>query len=201
MLSDFMRSLHAPIYAHRQEVLVKLISLHLTPEARILDVGCGFGHLGKAIMESSSTVRVEGLERAKREGELIPVRAYDGSRMPWVDGTFDIVVLADVLHHELDPDHLLRESVRVSKKLLIVKDHLREGFLAWPRISLLDWAANAPYGVPCTYRYNNLKEWHSTFERLPVQMREERTSIDIYPNVINEVLGKNLHYFAVLEKN
>ena len=132
---------------------------------------------------------------------MIPIQAYDGSRMPWADDTFDIVLLADVLHHEHDPDHLLRESLRVSKKLLIVKDHLREGFLAWPRISLLDWAANAPYGVPCTYRYNSLNQWHNVFQRLPVHLKEERTSIDIYPPVINELLGKNLHYFAVLEKN
>jgi SAM-dependent methyltransferase len=197
----FMRSLHAPIYAHRQAVLVKLIGVHLMPDAQVLDVGCGFGHLGRAIMDYLPTAKVQGLERAKRDGELIPVQAYDGTRMPWADNTFDVVILADVLHHELHPDHLLRESVRISRKLIIVKDHLREGLLAWPRICLLDWAANVPYGVPCTYRYNNLSEWRSTFKPLPVELKEEHQSIDIYPPVVNVLLGKGLHYFAVLEKS
>jgi SAM-dependent methyltransferase len=196
-----MRALHAPIYAHRQDVLVRLIMNHARAGHRLLDVGCGFGHLGQAIMKHTSDVRVEGLERAKREGELISVHSYDGSRMPWPDDTFDIVILADVLHHEHDPDHLLRESIRVSKQLTIVKDHLREDFLAQQRISLLDWAANAPYKVPCTYRYNNLQQWHGMFDRSRVRLQHELTSIDIYPPLINELLGKGLHYFAVLEKN
>jgi SAM-dependent methyltransferase len=197
----FMRTLHAPVYAHRQEVLMRLIMPHVRPECKIVDVGCGFGHLSKAIMDHSSKVVVEGLERTRREGELISVRLYDGSRMPWTDNTFDIVILADVLHHERDPDHLLKESRRISKGLTIVKDHLREGLLAQQRISLLDWAANAPYQVPCTYRYNNLQEWHEAFERAHLRLKEERTSIDIYPPLVNQLLGKGLHYFAVLEKD
>jgi ubiquinone/menaquinone biosynthesis C-methylase UbiE len=196
-----MRAIHAPIYAHRQEVLVRLIMAHSRAGCRVLDVGCGFGHLGKAIMDHSPKVTVEGLERAKRGGELILVHLYDGSRIPWPDNTFDIVILADVLHHELDPDHLLRESVRVSRELTIVKDHLREGFLAQQRISLLDWAANAPYNVRCTYRYNNLRRWREMFESAHVRLKEELTTIDIYPPLINQLLGKGLHYFAVLEKN
>jgi SAM-dependent methyltransferase len=197
----FMRALHAPIYAHRQEVLVRLIMAHVPSGSRVLDVGCGYGQLGKAIMDQTSTVTVEGLERSRRQGEVISVHLYDGSRIPWPDNTFDIVILADVLHHELDPDHLLRESIRVSRELTIVKDHLREGFLAQQRISLLDWAANAPYEVPCTYRYNNLGKWHEMFERAQVRLKQELTSIDIYPPFINELLGKGLHYFAVIEKN
>jgi SAM-dependent methyltransferase len=200
MVQRFMRALHAPIYAHRQEALLRLIMAHVSAGCTVLDVGCGSGHLGKAIMDHSTKVTVEGLERAKREGELIKVHLYDGSRIPWPDNTFDIVIVADVLHHELHPDHLLRESIRVSRELTIVKDHLREGFLAQQRISLLDWAANAPYDVPCTYRYNNLRNWHEMLERAHVRLKEERTSIDIYPPFINQLLGKGLHYFAVLEK-
>jgi len=196
-----MRSLHAPIYSHRQDVLVDLITAHLAPGARVLDVGCGFGHLGKAIMERSTTVQVEGLERAKRPDELITVHAYDGTRMPWPDNTFDAVILADVLHHELDPDYLLCESIRISKQSTVIKDHLREGLLAQQRISLLDWAANAPYKVPCTFRYNNLPEWRNMFQRAGVRLSKELTSIDIYPPGINQLLGKGLHYFAILEKD
>lgn len=199
-LRRFMRSLHAPIYAHRETVLTGLIGAHLAPGFRVLDVGCGFGQLGQAIMQRYPAVQVEGLERFRRPGELIPVHAYDGGRMPWDGEVFDAVILADVLHHDDHPDRLLAECVRISKRFVLVKDHLREGFLAQARISLLDWAANMPYQVKCTFRYNNLAEWRKAFGPLSVDVAEERTSIDIYPGLVNRLLGRGLHYFAVLEK-
>ena len=33
-----------------------------------------------------------------------------------------------------------------------------------------------------------------------MRLKEELTTIDIYPPLINQLLGKGLHYFAVLEK-
>ncbi|HEY4086818.1 MAG TPA: hypothetical protein VGM43_12815, partial [Bryobacteraceae bacterium] len=114
--------------------------------------------------------------------------------------TFDAVIVADVLHHDHDQSRLLYESARVSKHLVIVKDHLREGLLAQERISLLDWAANAGYSVPVLYKYNNLAEWHELIGRYSSKILTERTSIDIYPPVFNHLLGKGLHYFTVFER-
>ena len=201
MIRRLLRTLHKPIYESRQRVLVRLISPHLKPGARVLDVGCGFGHLGRALMDASSgTVQVEGAESATRGSELIPVTAFDGIRMPWPDHTFDAVILADVLHHDHDPERLLRECTRVSRNLVIVKDHLRGGFLAQHRISLIDWAANAGYGVPVLYKYNSLREWRDLVGKVSTRVVEESTSIDIYPPVFNGLFGKGLHYFAVFER-
>src|SRR5579862_7927285 len=119
MIRRVLRMLHKPIYDSRQKVLVRLISPHLKPGARVLDVGCGFGQLGRALMDAlSDTVQVEGAERVARGSELIPVTAFDGFRMPWPDHTFDAVIVADVLHHDHDPERLLRECVRVSRSLV-----------------------------------------------------------------------------------
>jgi SAM-dependent methyltransferase len=202
MIRGMLRTFHKPIYEHRQNTLVRLISPHLKPGARVLDVGCGFGQLGHALKEASPDVaRVEGAESVRRGSELIPVTAFDGIRMPWSDKTFDAVILADVLHHDHNPERLLRESVRVSRHLVIVKDHLRDGLLAQQRISLLDWAANAGYNVPVLYRYHNLREWRGLVGKVSTRVVEERTSIDIYPPVFNRLLGKGLHYFVVFERH
>src|SRR5262249_4500772 len=141
MLRSLLRTFHAPVYEHRKHVLVSLISPHLKAGARVLDVGCGFGHLGRALMDASPDhIQVEGLESVKRGGELIPVTAYSGAQMPFPDHSFDAVILADVLHHDQDQEKLLREAARVSRNLVIIKDHIRDGLLAQQRISLLDWA-------------------------------------------------------------
>jgi hypothetical protein len=39
------------------------------------------------------------------------------------------------------------------------------------------------------------------FECAHVRLNEELTSIDIYPPFTNQLLGKGLHYFAVIERN
>jgi len=197
MIRNLLRYFHKPIYERRQRELVHLIASHLESTDRVLDIGCGFGQLGRALMDAIPGIRVEGVESVRRGDELIPVTAYEGTRMPWPDKTFDAVILADVLHHDAHPERLLTEAVRVSKRIVIIKDHLREGLLAQQRISLLDWAANAGYQVPCTYRYNNLKEWRSLIGRASSSVIEERTSLDIYPPVFNQLLGKGLHYFTV----
>ena len=168
----------------------------------MLDIGCGFGNLGRALMDASKgRIQVEGLESVKRGNELIPITAYEGTRMPFPDGTFDAVILADVLHHDHDQERLLREATRISRGIVIIKDHVRDGLLAQQRISFLDWAANAGYNVPCLYEYHNLKEWRALVGKFSSGIAEERTSIDVYPPVFNELLGKSLHYFVVFRVN
>lgn len=203
MLSGIMSRLHKPIYESRLRELVRRILPHLRDGDRVLDVGCGNGTLGRALMDADASPKglvVEGLERAPRGGEPITVHAYDGIAMPFAGQTFDAVIVADVLHHERDPMRLLRECARVSRRLVIIKDHQVNGLLAQQRIALMDWAANAPYGVPCLYTYNSPDEW----KLVPIELRmgvvEEISRMDLYPAGWNVVFGRGLQYMVILTK-
>ena len=157
-----MKRLHKPIYASRIQELVRRLTEHLHPGDHVLDVGCGAGELGAALMDSSdcpSGVVVSGLELVSREAELIPVREYDGHEIPYSSNTFDVVILADVLHHAQHPHKLIDECARVTRRQLIIKDHKLDGILAKPRVALLDWAANMPYDTSLLYRYNTAQQW------------------------------------------
>lgn len=199
MLSSLMARMHKPIYEHRLKVLVAEILPRLKPGDRVLDVGCGNGALGAALMADPrcpAGVTVEGLERVVRGGEPIKVHAYDGKLMPQDAKSYDAVIVADVLHHEEQPDRLLRECARVSRRLIIVKDHRVTGPLSRWRVCLMDWAANAPYGVPCLFRYNTLQQWRAEPAKIGARVEHELTAMDLYPGLWNPVFGKKLQYMA-----
>lgn len=201
LISAPMAMLHKPVYNHRLRVLLDAIIPHLKEGDEVVDIGCGNGTLAAAIAADPRTppnVRVRGLERYPRGGEPIEVIPYDGARMPLDDRSVDVVIVADVLHHEPNPDHLADECARVAKRLLIVKDHQVKGPLAQQRISLLDWAANAPYGVPCLYRYLTPDEWVGFYERLNMTPTEVKDGMKIYPLPFEPFLGGSLHYMAFL---
>lgn len=198
-----MAAMHKPVYAARLQELVRRIVPRLRENDRVLDVGCGGGTLGRALMDAPECpkgVVVTGLERFKRGGEPIEVVPYDGITFPFADGSFDIVIVADVLHHEEDPDRLLRECARVTRRLVIVKDHQVKGLLAQQRISLIDWAANAPYGVKCLYRYNTPGEWSATPARVGLRAAEEVGKMNLYPPGFNFLFGRGLQYMGFWEK-
>jgi SAM-dependent methyltransferase len=197
-----MLSLHRPIYLTRLTELVKCIIPHLKEGDRVLDIGCGSGMLGKMLLESPirpRELKVQGLERFKRGNEPIEVQVYDGVNIPYAARTFDVVILADVLHHELDPDRLMRESIRITRRLLIIKDHQLNGPFAWLRISLIDWAANLPFGIPCLYRYNTPPEWAKLRHEYGLNLVEEHAAMNLYPPIVNLFFGGKLQYLVVLQ--
>lgn len=201
ILKELFSKLHAPVYERRLEVLTGLILPHLHQGDAILDVGCGSGLLGAQIMKEAAqrsiVLSVSGLERFPRGGEPIKVVRYEGGKFPFPDRAFDVVVIADVLHHENEPEELLRECIRVSKRCLIIKDHQLSGPLAHPRVSLIDWAANVAYDVKCLYRYKTPAEWESALRDLRLSPLTVYSSINLYPAGFNFLFGRQLQYMAI----
>jgi hypothetical protein len=77
----FLSRLHAPIYESRIRVLVELITPHLRRGDRVLDVGCGSGQLGHALLNAENKrdgLEIAGLEKYRRGNEPIPVKEFRG---------------------------------------------------------------------------------------------------------------------------
>lgn len=196
-----LRYLHPPFYKLRLQSLHQVIVSNLHAGDHVLDVGCGSGALGQTIIHSPKCpprVKVTGLEKLRRGNELSAVKFYDGQKIPYPDKSFDVVILADVVHHAADPHNLIYECSRVSRRVLIIKDHKVEGFLAQQRISLMDWASNVQYGIPCLYRYNTLKEWKKMIGELGLEIEIEIDSMKIYPSIIDFFFGGRIQFMAVV---
>jgi hypothetical protein len=108
------------------------------------------------------------------------------------------VILADVLHHEEDLNPRLADCVRISRRLVIIKDHKPDGPFGHARISLMDWAANDPYSVPCLYRYQTLAEWREIFRKHGLHIDQEWTRLRLYPFPYWLFFTDRLQYMAVL---
>ena len=86
---------------------------------RILDVGCGGGTMGAAILRAGLVDEVVGLEKHPAAAELAASRLTsvvvgDAVAYSPADGRlFGGAVLADVLEHQIDPDALLRHVARL----------------------------------------------------------------------------------------
>lgn len=202
LIGNLMKSMHAPVYRSRLAGLVGVITPELRATDRVLDVGCGNGQLGRALMDALPGVTVAGLERAVRDGAAIEVTAYDGVTFPLEDNTFDVVIVADVVHHDLEPLRVLRECRRVAKRVVILKDHKVDGSavtLPYRRICLMDWAANVQYGIPCLYDYPTREGWHERFAEMGSQVLNEHTRLQLYPPPYRWFFTPGLQYLAVLD--
>ena len=74
----------------------------------LLDVGCGDGKLARTLLEKRPDLRIEGVDVLVREQTAVPVKAFNGTTLPYEESSFDGVMLIDVLHHTRDRDRLAR---------------------------------------------------------------------------------------------
>lgn len=89
------------------------------PPRHVLDLGCGNGNSVDAFRSHDASVDWVGVDigdsqeaRARRRNDATFV-TYDGTRVPFPDGTFDLVYSSQVLEHVPDPLLHLREIARV----------------------------------------------------------------------------------------
>ncbi|MEV0717857.1 methyltransferase domain-containing protein [Asanoa sp. NPDC050611] len=123
----------------------------LTPQARLLDVGCGPGTITADLAERVATVTaVETapavLDAARavaaERGLAIEFAVDDVNALSFADDMFDVVHAHQVLQHLADPVTALREMARVGRPggVVAARDADYGAFTWWPDVpALSDW--------------------------------------------------------------
>jgi SAM-dependent methyltransferase len=194
-----MASVHAPFHNRRVRVLAGHLARAIPGPGSVLDLGAGDGFLASALMARRPDLTVAGVDVVERPQTLIPVTLYDGRTLPFPDGSFDYVTIVDVLHHTEDPVAVLAEARRVARRGVVVKDHLREGFLAGPVLRAMDWFGNAGDGVPMPYNFLSRAEWDEAFGRARLDVVDSVEKLDIYLPPIRWLCDRRLHFVALAE--
>jgi SAM-dependent methyltransferase len=188
------------VFERRIAVLAEKLAEMLAPGFRLLDIGCGDGQVAALLREAVCGLKVEGVEVHPRNACAIPCRYFDGSHLPFPDGCFDCCLLVDVIHHMEDPLPLLREACRVSRRFLLIKDHLAESALDHWTLRLMDWVGNRPHGVTLPYAYLSASQWQTLYQQLDLSVEHEVFNLALYPGVFSMVFGRKLHFISLLRK-
>jgi ubiquinone/menaquinone biosynthesis C-methylase UbiE len=183
------------VFGRRVRRLVELLA-PLVEGSTLLDVGCGDGSISRLVGNARSGLQVRGIDVLVRPETKIPVAPFDGLNIPHPDRSFDTVMLVDVIHHAVDGRRLLAEAARVAARRVLIKDHDRNGLLAYSTLRFMDWVCNARHGVALPYNYWNREEWRQAFQSAQLTTEFSTESLRLYPWPASMVFDRGLHFIA-----
>lgn len=184
----------------RVRALSSAIAPLLARSARVLDVGCGDGLLSQELLKLRPDLRVQGVDVLVRDGTPIPVRQFDGQHLPFADRQFDVSMAIDVFHHAAAPEALMAEMKRVSRDVVVIKDHLAHGLPSRVLLRAMDWVGNAPHGVRLPYNYWTETEWRAVWARTGIHPTAMIRRLNLYAFPLSVICDADLHFLATLEK-
>src|SRR6266576_594557 len=117
-----------------REIVTTMREFHATT---LLDVGCGTGRGVRAALDMGYDavgldISANLLAIACRELAIPEIRLIhgDATKLPFPANSFDVSCILGALHHSAQPDKIIAEMIRVTRKAIIVSDeanHLSGG--------------------------------------------------------------------------
>ncbi|MDO8427631.1 MAG: class I SAM-dependent methyltransferase [Candidatus Diapherotrites archaeon] len=173
----------------RDQNIVQGFQKLIEEERTGLDVGCGDGRLSKKIQEQLN-LELVGVDVYQAKNPKINVLLFDGQKLPFPDNSFDSVFLIDMLHHTQNSEILLKESLRVAKKSVLIKDHYYQNKFELRVLKIADWLGNFLAKVHTPFYFKSKQEWTALLQSFDFQIIEWRSSIFpaiTFPQVIYKI--------------
>lgn len=144
----------------RGRVVLDALTPFLTPNQKVLDIGCGNGIVSEQIGDHFKC-NITGTDVLNYLRTNIPFRQICDGSIDSVTGEFDVGLFIDALHHiELDRQvQAVREGLRVCRQILIFE--VKPTLISKGIDVVLNHFYNAKMAVPLAHR--TMDEWVSLF--------------------------------------
>lgn len=135
-----------------------------------IEIGSGPGSVLDVMRAHNYNVDGLDIRDSSYREDLRPI-LYNGKDIPFCNKAYDTALLSTVLHHTPDPEYILAEAARVSKRVIIIEDVYEGRIMEW-LTKALDSLMNLEFsGHPHSNRTDI--EWHETFERLGLSVQHK----------------------------
>lgn len=113
------------LLSQRAQRLARFLAPHLDRNdlartVQVIDIGSGTGHNAGALRQRNN-LHVTEVDVADLHSIGPGPRLFNGRWLPFSDDAFDAALLLFVIHYAEFPDELLRESLRVSRRVLVLQ--------------------------------------------------------------------------------
>jgi SAM-dependent methyltransferase len=167
MIAPFLQALLRRYAESEAEAIVPFLV-----GGRLLDLGAGEGYVTAALWRRTGTW-VCAVDIGPYRQVPVPYLIYDGSRLPFENGTFDTTLISLALHHCADPEAVLDEALRVTSLRLIILESVYRN--RWERFCLehLDgWLNRYRHGgeMHLPLAFKRAEEWQQLFDARPVRI-------------------------------
>ncbi len=158
----------------RGKILLDTFGDWLKSDYNVLDIGCGNGTIANIVKEKYGC-NIEGTDILDFIEFDIPFKKMENeTTLDYDNKSFDISMLNDMLHHTRKQEDILKESLRVSKRVLIfeTKPTIKAKILD----HVLNWGHNVDMPVPLTHK--TPQQWSNLFSKLNVtfKLRESQSN-------------------------
>jgi SAM-dependent methyltransferase len=158
----------------RAEEIVRRIETFLPASSEVLDIGGGWGFYRRPLERRGHRHTV--LDVVRPRFQKAPVVLYDGGRMPFENEAFDVSLLVTVLHHVGEPDRLMAEAARVTRRYIIVVEDIYSTPAGRWWTEWRDRILNFEYvGHPCGFK--TAGEWCRYFESRGLPVLENKEAV------------------------
>ena len=160
-----------PELSSRAEFFVSLFEKYLSANSEVLDIGGGWGFYAAPLKKRGHHLVV--LDAVKPGYQEAPVVICEpGQPIPFPDKSFDVSLMITMLHHTSDPEAVINEARRVTRKRLIVVEDIYHHALGRFWTVLRDRIYNFEYfGHPCQFKKS--EGWKELFNKMGLRLAAE----------------------------
>lgn len=183
-LSDVQRVMQP---AERLRQQAEALSDYVGRGDRVLDVGCGTGHLSEYLRDMYGVVPT-GVDVRDFCAVEIAFTEFDGTSIPFPDNSFEHVILSEVLHHSHDPVALIAECRRVTRRRIIVFEDMPEGLVGkvalFAHVQAFARYHRYPFPPARPDEYRKALAWLSTNTECVARSPQPPEWLTVYPRML-----------------